>query len=274
MFFERTVVPAGTGPVVRTPGVAVRTADTSRPSHHPRPGRVASDRAATLGPQVADLLTPWLIAGVTLVARLATAASGPTDWDSAQYTAAVARFDVTHGRPQPPGYWLYVESGRLLHDTGVGTVRSLVLVSALASALAAGLTVVAGRELGGRWVGVCAGILVAASPFAWFSGSIVSTYSFDLVVAPLLLILAWRARPHSWHGAAALVALAVVAGFRQSAGAMFLPLALVAVAGSVRRVREAVVAVALGLAALAAWGLRADAQQLLRAPVPAGPIPG
>ena len=82
-----------------------------------------------------------------------------------------------------------------------------MLVSALASALASGLVVVAGRDLGGRWVGLAAGVLVATSPFAWFSGSIVSTYSFDLVLSPLLIILAWRARPHSWHGAAALVAL-------------------------------------------------------------------
>ncbi len=256
MFFERTVITAGAGPAVHAPSLAVPPADGSgdgRPRGARRPGRVASDRSSRVRVQVLDLVTPWLVAVVTLVARLATAATGPTDWDSAQYTAAVTHFDVTHGRPQPPGYWLYVEAGRLVHATGIATVQSLVLVGAVASAAAAGLTVVAGRDLGGRWVGICAGILIAASPFAWFNGSIVSTYSFDLAIAPLLIILAWRARPHSWHGAGALVALAVVAGFRQSAGAMFLPLALVAVAGSVRRIREVLAAVGLGLVALAAW---------------------
>lgn len=214
---------------------------------------MASDRSSTVRLQVVDLLTPWVIGIATLVGRLVTAAHGPTDWDSAQFVAAVTHFDVTHGRPQPPGYWLYVEAGRLFHGTGLGTVQSLVLVSALASAAAAGLTVVAGRELGGRWVGICAGILVATSPFAWFSGSTVAVYSFDLAIAPLLIVLAWRARPHSWHGAGALVALALVAGFRQSAGVMFLPLAMVAVLGSVRRTREALTAVGLGLAALITW---------------------
>ena len=256
MFYERTVITAGTGAVVHAPSLAARPADGSgggRPRGSRRPGRVASDRSSRVYLEVLDLLTPWLVAVATLVARLVTAATGPTDWDSAQYTAAVARFDVTHGRPQPPGYWLYVETGRLVHAAGIGTVQSLVLVGAVASAAAAGLTVVAGRDLGGRWVGICAGILIAASPFAWFNGSIVATYSFDLAIAPLLIILAWRARPHSWHGAGALVALAVVAGFRQSAGAMFLPLALLAVAGSVRRVREVLTAVGLGLVALAGW---------------------
>ena len=256
MFYERTVVTAGTGSVVHAPTLATLPTDGSgggRPHRSRRPGRVASDRSARVRIQVLDLLTPWIVGVATLVARLATTATGLTDWDSAQYSAAVARFDVTHGRPQPPGYWLYVEAGRLVHASGLATVQSLVLVAAVASAAAAGLTVVAGRDLGGRWVGICAGVLVAASPFAWFNGSIVGTYSFDLAIAPLLIILAWRARPHSWHGAGALVALALVTGFRQSAGAMFLPLALLAVAGSVRRMREALIAVGLGLAALVAW---------------------
>src|SRR5664279_2223467 len=147
---------------------------------------------------------PWLVGAGTLALRLATAASGPTDWDSAQYASAVRHFDITHGQPQPPGYWLYVESGRLLHSvTGMGTIASLVLVSALASALAVGVTTVAGRDLGGRWVGLVAGVVVALSPFAWFSGSIVATYSFDMVACSLLVIFAWRARPNSWHGVCA-----------------------------------------------------------------------
>src|ERR1700737_822541 len=179
---------------------------------------------------------PWIVALATLVLRLVTAAAGPTDWDSAQYAAAVGHFDVTHGQPQPPGYWLYVQSGRILHHLiGLSTVHSLVLVAALASAAGAGLTAVAGRDLGGWWVGLAAGGLVAASPFAWFSGSIVATYSFDLVACPLLVILAWRARPGSWHGIAAVAVVGVLAGFRQSIVQAFLVLALVAVAGSTRR---------------------------------------
>jgi len=219
----------------------------------PRPGRVASDRAGTVGRDLADLLLPWILGVATLVARMATAATGPTDWDSSQYAAAVARFDVTHGRPQPPGYFLYVVAGRLIHAIGPGVVDSLVVVSAVASGIAVGLVVVAGRDLGGRWVGLAAGLVVATSPFAWFSGSIVATYSFDLLITPLLIILAWRARPHSWHGAAALVSLGLAAGFRQSTFQAFVLLAALAVAGSVRRVREALLAALAGALAVAAW---------------------
>lgn len=197
---------------------------------------------------------PWLLALGTLALRLATAATGPTDWDSAQYASAVRHFDITHGQPQPPGYWLYVESGRLLHSvTGMGTIAGLVLVSALASALAVGLTTVAGRDLGGGWVGLVAGIVVALSPFAWFSGSIVATYSFDMVACSLLVIFAWRARPNSWHGVYAAAALGVLAGFRQSIVTAFALLALLAVIGSTRRLSRLGITVVVGIVACGSW---------------------
>ena len=84
----------------------------------------------------------------------------------------------------------------------------------------------------GPWVGLAAGLVVATSPFAWFSGSIVATYSFDMVGCSLLLILAWRARPGSWHGVAAVVALGLLAGFRQSMIQSFAVLALIPVVAS------------------------------------------
>jgi hypothetical protein len=182
---------------------------------------------------------PWLVAAATLVLRLVTAATGPTDWDSAQYAAAVGHYDVTHGQPQPPGYWLYVEAGRIFHQvTGVGTIHSLVVVAAVASAAAAGLTVVAGSDLGGRWLGLAAGVIVATCPFAWFSGSIVATYSFDLVACPLFIILAWRARPGSFHGVVAILMLGVLSGFRQSIVQSFALLALIPLVASVRHLRQ------------------------------------
>jgi hypothetical protein len=199
-------------------------------------------------------VVPWLLALATLALRLVTAATGPTDWDSAQYASAVRHFDVTHGQPQPPGYWFYVESGRLLHSVaGMGIITSLVLVSALASSLAVGLTAVAGRDLGGQWVGLVAGTVVALSPFAWFSGSTVATYSFDMVACSLLIILAWRARPGSWHGVYAVGALGLLAGFRQSIVAAFALVAIIAVIASTRRLGQLAITVVVGAGAVAAW---------------------
>ncbi len=202
--------------------------------------------------------SPWVapvaVGGVALVLRLLTAASGPTDWDSAQYVLATGRYDVRHGLPQPPGYWLYVESGRALAAIGgLGTVHALVLLAAVASGLAAALTVVAGRDLGGPWVGVAAGVVVAASPFAWFSGSIVATYSFDLLACPLLMTLAWRARPGSWHGIAAVAAVGFLAGFRQSIVQSFALLAIVSVVAATRTWRLFAATLGAAVASVGIW---------------------
>ncbi len=199
-------------------------------------------------------IAPCAIGVIAVVLRLLTAATGPTDWDSAQYALATGRYDVTHGLPQPPGYWLYVESGRALsHFGGLGTVRALVVVAALASGAAAALTVLAGRDLGGAWVGLAAGAVVATSPFAWFSGSVVATYSFDLLACPLLIVLAWRARPGSWHGVAAVAAIGLLAGFRQSIVQSFALLALVPVVASTRTWRLLAATVGAAVVSVGVW---------------------
>ncbi len=199
-------------------------------------------------------LDPLLVGVATLVLRVATAATGPTNWDSAQYAAASLRFDVAHGRPQPPGYWLYAEAGSWLHGlTGVGTVAALVGLAAAASAAAAAALVVAGRSLGGRWLGLAAGAAVASSPFAWFDGSIVATYSFDALAACTLLALALRARPGTYHGVAAAGALGLLSGFRPTILTSFGLLALIAAVASTRSARRALATLVVGGACLAAW---------------------
>ncbi|HEY1988480.1 MAG TPA: hypothetical protein VGG43_03365 [Acidimicrobiales bacterium] len=237
--------PATAGDEVETPDRPTRSEIIQRPS-----------RRFLFDP------TPWLVAAAALVVRLVTAAKGPTDWDSAQYASAVNHFDVTHGQPQPPGYWLYVEAGRLVKSlSGLGAVHSLVVVAALASAAGAGLAVVAGRDLGGRWTGIAAGVIVASSPFTWFSGSIVSTYSFDAVAGSLLIILAWRARPGSWHGVGAIVALGLLAGFRPSIVQAFAILTILAIVGSTRRWGRLAITVGAGSASVAVWMIPMALQQ-------------
>jgi hypothetical protein len=191
---------------------------------------------------------------VTLVLRLAYGANGPTDWDGVQYVVGSSHFDVTHGSPHPPGYWLYVATGHVVHVvSGLSAASSLVLVAALASAAAAALTCAAGTALAGPWLGLAAGALVASTPVSWFAGSTVSTYSFDALVAALLVVLAIRARPNGPHGMAAVIGLGLGTGFRQSIAPMFLVLALIPVVASTRTVRRVVLTAAAFLASVAVW---------------------
>ena len=210
-------------------------------------------------PRARSLASPVVVGATlvgltTLVLRVVFGANGPTDWDGVQYVVGSRRFDVAHGAPQPPGYWLYVETGHVLHVvTGLSAPQALVLVAALVSAAAAALTCVAGTQLAGYWVGIAAGALVASAPVSWFAGSTVSTYSFDALVAALLVLLARRARPHSAHGVGAVVALGLATGFRPSILPVFALLALVAVAASTRGIRRLGLTVVAAVASVAVW---------------------
>ena len=225
-----TLAPPSLPPWPRDPSAGSAPARPSRPA---RPGRTSSganaDRPDGGSCRGSCPWPPWCSASSPGPGARPTGTRRSTPRPS-------NHFDVAHGQPQPPGYWLYVETGRALHlVTGLGTIASLVMVAALASAAGVGLTAVAGRDLGGPWVGLAAGVVVATSPFAWFSGSTVATYSFDMLACALLIVLAWRARPGSWHGVGAVVALGLLAGFRQSDLMAFAILALIAVVGSTRR---------------------------------------
>jgi hypothetical protein len=217
------------------------------------------DSVSGWAPSTSWLRSPTFLSAVvigvlTFVLRLLYATTAPTDLDGIQYVVGSSRFDVRHAAPDPPGSWLYVAAGHVLHlATGMSAVTSLVVLAALASGAAAALTCVAGTALGGRFVGIAAGAFVASAPVSWFAGSTVSTYSIDAFLAALLIVLARRARPYRAHGLLAVGVLGLGAGVRLSALLIFAPLALIAVMGSVRTVGQLLATFATGLASLAAW---------------------
>jgi hypothetical protein len=181
---------------------------TSPPEH----GRPRAEHGATPVREV-------LAAGMAVVVlRLATSARYPTEWDSANLVLGAEGFDVTVARPHPPGYWLYARLGWLVQAvTPADTHLALVLVAAAASGLAVALALVVGWHLGGRMGGWSAAALVGTWPIGWFYGSIVSTYTVDLVLSLAFVLLLIRARPGGtqlWAGAAL---AGVASGFRPSA---------------------------------------------------------
>ncbi len=200
------------------------------------------------------LLTAVLFGAVTLILRLAYGAARPTDVLGARYVTGSDHFDVSRLSPPAPGAWLYVAAGHAVHVVlGLSAAHSLVLISALLSAAAAALTCVAGTALGGRWVGIAAGAVVASAPVSWFAGATVSTYSVDAFLGALLVVLARRARPYRAHGVAAVAALGLGAGIRLSVVPAFALLALVAVVASVRTVGQILALLGAAGGSVAAW---------------------
>lgn len=205
-----------------------------------------------------DRLIPAGLFAAALAVYAAASARWPTEWDSVSLVFGVDRFDVTQASPHAPGYWLYVAAGRLVRAvTPLGTTDSLLAASALAAAATVAMAYVVGRALGGRWLGAAAAAVMLTSPFLAFYGSSIATYPFDALASLVLIHLAWRATPGSWHGPAAAAALGLAGGTRQSSVLLLAPVAVVAVARSLRRapspVRLAASCAAAGAAGLAVW---------------------
>ena len=205
-----------------------------------------------------DRLLPGALFVLAAGLYAAAAASWPTEWDSVSLVFGADDFDVTQASPHAPGYWLYLAAGRLVRAlTPLSTADSLLVASALAAATTVALGYLVGRDLGGRWLGLAAGGVLLTSPFVAFYGSSIATYPYDALASLVLIWLAWRARPGSWHAPAAAAALGLAAGTRQSSILLLAPVALVALLRGARRApspaRVALVSAAAGALGLAVW---------------------
>jgi len=111
--------------------------------------------------------------------------------DSGRYALALERYDVTMGRPHPPGNPLYVGIAKAVDAVVHDPPASLAIVSALASGLALFLAWHLGRDVAGEIGGWIAAGILATSPLFWFFGAVAMPATGE---AALSLLLAWLAR--------------------------------------------------------------------------------
>lgn len=206
----------------------------------------------------AERAVPVGLFAAALASYAVAAAAWPTEWDSVSLVFGVDRFDVTQASPHAPGYWLYVALGRLVRAvTPLGAADSLLAASAVAAAATVALGWSVGRAMGGRWLGAATAGVLVTSPFVAFYGSSIGTYPFDALASLVLLHLAFRAGPGSWHAPAAAAALGLAGGVRQSSLLLLAPLAVVALVRGARRApspaRVLVTTAAAGAAGVAVW---------------------
>jgi hypothetical protein len=197
-----------------------------------------------------------------LITRLVVIPQVPTEWDSVQLTFGTYHFDLYESSPHPPGYWLYIEMGRVVEWlTPLNATHSLSLVSALVSAAAIVLAWKLGNRLRGPLLGFTLAALIAALPFDWFYGAVPAVYSFDTLGALVFLNIALREKITTRQVAVAAAALGLLAGSRQSELSAFGPLMLYILWRSERRRKSLVAGVGVGLIALLAWIIPASIQQ-------------
>jgi 4-amino-4-deoxy-L-arabinose transferase-like glycosyltransferase len=177
------------------------------------------------------LLTPVLFV-LTLFARLPFRSHLLYDHDSVQFALALREYDIYLHQPHPPGYFLYVQTARLI-DYFVGDANSsLTWISAIASALAVAVIYHLGAALFDRRSGLWAALIALTSPLFWFFGEVALTYTVAAFFSSSLALGTWRAI----HGDGRWILpvsflLGVAAGFRQDLALFLGPLWLLALWG-------------------------------------------
>ncbi len=173
-------------------------------------------------------------------------------WDSVNFALGLEHFDVYQHQPHPPGYFLYVMTGRLVRLLAGDANASLVWISVVAAGLAAAAMFWAGRSLWGREAGVVAALLLLTSPLFWFHGEVALSYMVEAAFVLLVALLCYGhlkgTDDRVWLSA---LVLGGAGGFRPNTMVFLLPLWAISVWRY--RWRKALGAVAVLGAVCLAW---------------------
>ncbi len=177
------------------------------------------------------------------------------DWDSSQYARGVAEFNVAKHQPHPPGSPLWVLSARALSPLAGGPIRAQILLAFLITLLGLAVFYALARQILDSSTALVCTVLLAYSPGIALNGSISSVSMIDLVSSSVAGYLAFLdPRRRQWRIIACLVALAILAGFRQSGLGLLGPLVAVAALTHLRHAWRAVcIGAVLALLTFLAW---------------------
>ena len=194
------------------------------------------------------------VAGLMVATRLPFATRLLYHWDSVQFALAMDEYNVVKHQPHPPGYFLYVMAGRLVHLLVPDANAALVTLSILAGAAAAPLLYLLARRLSGAGAAAAATLFFATSPVVWLYGEVALSDIVEGCAVTGVALLCWRARAGSRRDVLlSALALGIAGGFRQQSLPLLLPLWLYA--AWPHRWRLLLVGAALGAAAVVAWAV-------------------
>lgn len=162
--------------------------------------------------------------GADLLIQLPWLTRLPAGWDSAQFTMAVRHFDMAQHLPHPPGYYLYVCLGQLLHAFGLPPYQSLLVISVIATSVMVALVTYWAAEIAGWAAGVATALLAVTSPLLVQFGTQGDSYALSGLLSATVGYLCWREHRDPRRFPLSSLALAAAAGVRPTDALFLLPL--------------------------------------------------
>lgn len=174
-----------------------------------------------------------VILAATVLSRIPFRAQIPYGLDSIQFVLGTSHYDVRIHQPHPPGYFLFVMTGRFLSTFLQDPNLSFVALNVVLSMLAAWLVFSLAREMFGVRSAFASVLLMATSPVFWFHGEVALSNAADCFFVCLLALFCWRNLNHDYGRIyLSAVVLGLAGGIRQNTLLFMLPLWIL----SIRRV--------------------------------------
>ena len=155
------------------------------------------------------------VAQLAAVSRVLALARTPWDWDELLFMLSLDHFDVAQHRPHPPGFPLYVLTGKLVRKLGFGNFHALQAINLVAAMAIVPVMFFLCRELRMKFpTALSAGVLLALFPNVWFFGGTAfsDVPSMVLILGAMTLLLRGCRDRRSYLAGSLL--LAVAAGYR------------------------------------------------------------
>lgn len=205
-------------------------------------------------------LAAWLVTIAVAVTRLFARSKTAWDWDEGLFMSALRHYDVRAHHPHPPGFPLFIATGKLFTFLGLSEFHALQTISLLASIAIVPAMLMLGRELrAGFRPTLIAGVFLAFFPNVWFFGGTAfsDVPSMTIVIVAMALLLRGCRSDAALYGGA--IMLGIAAGYRpQNLLIGFAPSMVVVIRALPRRWLQVVIAAAAGAAIIAvSYGLAA-----------------
>jgi hypothetical protein len=167
---------------------------------------------------------------LTVLSRLPFTSKYLYHLDSGHFALALQDYNLVLHQPHPPGYFLYVMIGKLLHLFVSDVNTTFVLISIFFSGLTVVTVYYIGKELFDERTGIFSALLMLTSPNFWFHGEVALTYPAEAFFSALIGLFCWRAyQGKKNYVLISAVLLAVAGGFRQNTAVFLFPLWLFSV---------------------------------------------
>jgi len=191
-----------------------------------------------------------LIVLLSLALRLSLMSHYLDDWDSVNFAMALKDFSLALGKPQPPGYPVYVALGRIVDLLFHDTTKTLTVISAVSGSLSLIPTYLIAKGFFGDRSAILASILLSLAPAHLLFSEVAMTDMVSLLFLTTTVYLVYRGLDSARYTYISSFAMGITMGIRWT-DVLLAPLFLEALRG--KKLRSFAISISLAAIGISLW---------------------